>query len=131
MRDLANRFLEETIEPGSEYPGDQTQKIAYAPDGLNSSQNAAVGMVKELVANWFNKPDVLKSIPVLHAAIASNKPKLTTAEAMEIHQQLYGFYVGYFGSQEPRLFDLLQAIEDLFPAVDFSNNQGGTHGDSS
>jgi|GEM_PF-7077123 len=131
MRDLANRFLEETIEPGSEYPGDQTQKFAYAPDGLNSAQNAAVGMVKELVANWFNKPDVLKSIPALQSAISSNEPPLTIAEAIEIHHQLYGFYCGYFGCQETRLFDLLQAVEDLFPAVDFAHNRGGDHGDSS
>ncbi len=115
MSALANRF----IEPASEFPDDQTQKIAYAPDGFNSNQNAAVGMVKQLVATWFNKEDVLKAIPMLHAAIVSNEPKLTLAEAVEIRHQLYGFYIGYFGSSEPQLLDLLHAIEDLYPSEAF------------
>lgn len=80
--------------------------------GMNA--NAAVEIVKKLVADWFNKEDVLPAIPGLQTAILS-EPKLTLSEAQEIWHQMYGFYVGYFGSSEPQLSDLLHMIEDLYP----------------
>lgn len=94
---------------------DHTQVPGYHPDGLNSSQNAAVGIVKTLSVTWFNKPDVLAALPTLQSAIALNDPPLTLDEAEEILHQLYGFYLGYFGGHESQLFDILQSIENLFP----------------
>lgn len=104
---------------------DPTYALGYAPDGLNSSQNASVGIVKKLVADWFNKEDVIAAIPALQSAVFSNKPPLTLAEAIEIWNQIYGFYVGYFGSQESQLQALLEAVENLFPAAAFGKKEMG------
>lgn len=87
---------------------------SFHPDGLNSTQNAAVGIARTLKSGA-TRPDVVKAIPVVSAAISSTNPKLTLDEAKEIWQILDQLCSGYSGNLEMELSNLLRALEDLFP----------------
>ena len=113
-----NRFLEEPIEPGSEYPGDQTQIIAYAPDGFNGNQNAAVGMVKSLTGNP-TKPQVREACSTIEAALQSNTPALMVKEAHEVWDILFFLCMQYSGTLEEHLNNLLSKLEAMFPEEKF------------
>jgi hypothetical protein len=96
-----------------------TYALGFAPDGLNSNQNAAVGIVKDLEV-LKSRQAVSDAIPALAAALDSNEPNLLVNEAHEVWIILHEFWLRYYGGLSDQLEDLCIKIERLFPKEVFT-----------
>jgi len=105
---LPNKPLEEVPE----------QAFGFAGMG-NGSQNAVVGIAKSLIRNP-TRQQVREACPDIEAALRTNTPALTLAEAHTVWDVILNLCMQYSGTLEENLNNLLSKLETMFPEENFN-----------